>query len=138
MIGGVMYLYVDPSQLLAQQFPKLQVKPLSYNDRIFAGVTNIGMGGLTVLAFAAMLLLPRRPWVWVLGIVSMALSLLSCCCMAPLTIVTLVFWCMKPTRAWYGMETASQYPQTPSQPGAYSSYAPYAQQQQPPREPWRE
>lgn len=51
--------------------------------------------------FAAGVLLPRRPWAWVCGLVLIAFGMTGCCCL-PVCIPLLIAWTKQPTREFFG------------------------------------
>ena len=72
--------------------------------------TNMAMGvmyALMGLVFFFIYLigaaLPVRSWSWVAGLVLIALSFTSCCCM-PAAIPLLIFWIAPETKAWFAAE----------------------------------
>ena len=80
---GVVFLALDPADLEME----------SLEARV-QGVVLLVMGLALCVPFAVAPLLPRRSWVWVYGIVLIAVGLTSCCCM-PASIPLLIAW-MKP------------------------------------------
>ena len=52
-------------------------------------------------AFAVGLLMPRKPWAWIYGIVLIALGMTSACCI-PATIPLLIFWIKPEAKAFFG------------------------------------
>lgn len=51
--------------------------------------------------FAAPLAFPPRPWVWVYGIVMIAIGMTSACCL-PATIPLLIFWIKPQIKQYFG------------------------------------
>ncbi|NJO21256.1 MAG: hypothetical protein HC838_16105 [Spirulinaceae cyanobacterium RM2_2_10] len=54
--------------------------------------------------------LPSRPWAWVYGIVTICLSLTSCCCL-PAAIPLLIFWIKPEVKQFYGFGNQPATPQ---------------------------
>ena len=55
---------------------------------------------ILTLFFAAALFLPRKPWVWIYGIVAICIGLPNCCCL-PLAIPLLVVWIRPETKQYF-------------------------------------
>lgn len=70
-------------------------------EMAFLGVIMGGLGFVLMVAFAAALFLPQRPWVWVYDLVLIAIGLTSCVTMIA-TIPLLIYWIKPETRAWFG------------------------------------
>ena len=141
LVFGLFFALVDPSTFSPNQ------QSMPQGDRIMAAIVYIVMGVVLISFYTIAFFLPRRPWAWVVNLILLALSLPGCCLLSPLSITTIVFWCMAPTRQWYGMQVAVAYPpmptygQPPESPENY--YTQYPQSQQPPeapppQEPWRD
>ena len=58
------------------------------------------IGGGSVAVEAA-LFLPKKPWVWVYGIVAVCVGLPNCCFL-PLSIPVLIFWLRPETKQYFG------------------------------------
>src|SRR5688572_26820112 len=65
------------------------------------GVVLAVIGFVLMAAFAAALVLPRKPWVWVYHIVLISIGLSSPCCMLA-SVPLLIFWIKPETRAYFG------------------------------------
>lgn len=70
------------------------------------GVICAIMGLVVSVTFAVGVLLPRKPWGWIMGIVLIALGmvlfgLMSICCL-PATIPLLIFWLKPEAKAHFG------------------------------------
>lgn len=88
--GGVALLLVDPTTIgLEPVEAKIQ------------GTVFLAVGALLILPFAAGPLLPRRPWVWIYGLVLICVGLTSCCCL-PASIPLLLAWLKPEIKAFYG------------------------------------
>jgi hypothetical protein len=59
------------------------------------------IGLILFIPFAASPFLPRKPWVWILGIILIALGMTSCC-LLPFTIPLLINWLKPETKAFFG------------------------------------
>lgn len=94
IFGGVL-LSLDPAQLEGMS------RHGDPNGVWFQGLFMLILGLPLFLFYAGVPFLPPRKWSWVLGIVAIALSLTSCCCM-PAGIPLLIFWLKSETKAYYG------------------------------------
>jgi hypothetical protein len=65
------------------------------------GCLFIGLGLPLMILFAAAPFLPKKPWVWIYGIVLIALGMTSPCCL-PATIPLLIFWIRPETQQFFG------------------------------------
>lgn len=65
------------------------------------GVLCIGMGVALAAGFALALLVPPKPWGWVVGMVAICISLTSCACM-PAGIPLLIYWLKPETKEYFG------------------------------------
>ena len=54
-----------------------------------------------LVIFALAPFLPKKPWVWIYGLVLIALGMTSMCCL-PATIPLLIFWIKPETRQFFG------------------------------------
>lgn len=67
------------------------------------GMVYAALGVVLSLVFAVGLVIPRRFWGWVYGIVLIAIGLTSCC-FWPITIPLLIFWIKPEVKDWYKNE----------------------------------
>ncbi|HEX8695646.1 MAG TPA: hypothetical protein VF746_24745 [Longimicrobium sp.] len=88
--AGVFFLVADPAMLDTEP---AEAKAM--------GLIMIALGLVFAAPFAAAPFLPRRPWVWVYGIVLIALGMTSVCTL-PAAIPLLVYWINAETKAWFG------------------------------------
>lgn len=65
------------------------------------GGVYAGLGLVFGVAYAVGLLMPRKPWAWIYGIVLIALGMTSACCI-PATIPLLIFWIKPEAKAFFG------------------------------------
>jgi hypothetical protein len=68
---------------------------------ITAGWVIIGAAIVFSFPFMAGLVLPRKPWTWMFGIVLMALGMTSICFL-PFVAALLIFWIKPETQAYFG------------------------------------
>ncbi len=68
---------------------------------LVTGIAYAISGGLFALIFGVALFLPRRPFNWIVGIVMIAIGMMSCCFL-PATIPLLIFWVKPETKAYFG------------------------------------
>lgn len=75
--------------------------PSSAIPSIFAGLVYTGIGGVMFLLYILALFGGRRPWVHTLGVVLIALTMTSICCM-PISIPLLIAYNKHDVKRWYG------------------------------------
>jgi hypothetical protein len=68
-------------------------------ETLFTGVFYLIFGLIFGVVYLIGLLLPRRPWNWVVGIIFISLGLLGCCTLP--SIPLLIFWIKPETRAYF-------------------------------------
>lgn len=71
------------------------------NEMFFVGIAYLLIGPIFAIAYAAALILPRKPFTWVYGIVMIAIGLTSCCFL-PAAVPLLLFWLKPETKAYFG------------------------------------
>ena len=76
-------------------------REMSQRDAQFIGLIFIGLGVGLMVPYAAAPLLPRRRWVWVLGIALIILSMSGTCCL-PAAIPLLIWWVKPETKEYFG------------------------------------
>lgn len=74
-----------------------------YNETeiLIMGIVYLVLGIALFIPFAIAPLLPRRPWVWIYGMVLIAIGLTSCC-FIPACIPLLIYWLKPETKALFG------------------------------------
>jgi Na+/pantothenate symporter len=65
------------------------------------GIFYAVLGVIFFIIFAVALVLPRKPYNWIVGIVMMALGMTSCCFL-PFLIPLLIYWIKPETKAYFG------------------------------------
>jgi hypothetical protein len=65
------------------------------------GIMYTILGFTMMIPFIIALFLPRKPWVWIYGIVTMVLGAFGCCCL-PASIALLVFWLRPEVKEYFG------------------------------------
>lgn len=88
--GSIAMMLVDPATLDMGRTEQL----------IFGGLLG-AIGAVLFVPFAAAPFLPRRPWVYVLDIVLIAIGMTSPCCVLA-SLPLLIFWIRPDTRAAFG------------------------------------
>lgn len=68
---------------------------------VISGVIMLVLGFILMIPFAAAPFLPRRPWVWTLGIVLIGIGMTSACFL-PVCIPLLIYWLKPETKAVFG------------------------------------
>ena len=71
---------------------------------MFEGTLYLLIGIVLCIPFAITPLLPAKPWVWIYGIVLIAIGMTSACCL-PATIPLLVFWIKPEVKSYFGRES---------------------------------
>ncbi|MCX6377395.1 MAG: hypothetical protein NTU88_15390 [Armatimonadetes bacterium] len=80
--------------------------PLNSDDKIpfmIMGPLYVVMGLALMIPFVLALFLPPKSWVWVYGIVLIAIGLSSCCCL-PAALPLLIFWVKADVQRHFGRE----------------------------------
>lgn len=70
-------------------------------EMIIMGTIYAVMGAIFFLIFAVALILPPKPYNWIVGIVMMALGMTSCCFL-PFLVPLLIYWVKPETKAYFG------------------------------------
>ncbi len=70
-------------------------------ETFIMGVVYAVLGVVFLIVFAVALLLPRKPYNWIVGIVMMAIGMTSCCFL-PFLIPLLIYWVKPETKAYFG------------------------------------
>jgi hypothetical protein len=65
------------------------------------GVTYAVLGFVFMGLFGYGLMMPRRPWAWIYGLVLICIGMTSLCCL-PATIPLLIFWIKPEMKAFFG------------------------------------
>jgi len=95
MLGGVAWVVFGAGIAGSEKDEMPQAVLLAY--AAFLVVLGLSL----TAAFGAPFFLAPRPWVWIYGIVLIAIGLTSCC-LWPATIPMLVYWLKPETRAYFG------------------------------------
>lgn len=74
---------------------------LSGFEGLVFGVILAALSAVFVVVSALPIVLPARPWVWVYGIVLIALGMTSAC-LLPVCIPLLIFWIRPEVKRYYG------------------------------------
>lgn len=75
-------------------------------DRTAALILTVLIGGgsaACLIPFLAAFFLPRKPWVWVYGLVLICVGFTSCLVL-PISIALLIFWIRPETQTYFGRE----------------------------------
>ena len=89
IVIGMVFMFIEPDQ------------DMSATEQRITGVVCIIMGLVFLVPFASAPFLPRKSWVWILGLVLICIGLTSTCCL-PACIPLLVFWLKPEMKAFYG------------------------------------
>jgi hypothetical protein len=90
--AGLLLLFVDPANF-GEDAVVVRIQ----------GIIFFVLGLVFMIPFAAAPFLPKKPWVWIYGLVMIAIGMTSLCCM-PVTIPLLIFWIKPETRRFFGRE----------------------------------
>lgn len=82
-------------------FPRSSEFPESNVRRHVIGVIMLVLAGIPFVLFAIAPFLPKRPWVWIYGIVLIAVGMISCLT-APFAVPLLIFWFKPETKHFFG------------------------------------
>ena len=78
---------------------------MAYQESMVMGGIYSCMGFGLMLPYAAAPFLPRRPWAWVFGLVLIAFTMTSGCCL-PLAIPLLIYFIKPDVKQYYGYPSA--------------------------------
>jgi hypothetical protein len=98
---GIVFLFVEPDREMSAAEAKIM------------GSVFIILGLVFFVPYALAPFLPRKSWVWVLGLVLICIGLTSTCCL-PACIPLLIFWLKPEMKAFYG-RTLNPLPPPPPQ-----------------------
>jgi len=70
-------------------------------EMMIMGVIYAVIGAVFFLVFAIALFLPPKPYNWIVGIVTLAIGMTSCC-FIPLVVPLFIFWLKPETKAFFG------------------------------------
>lgn len=87
-VMGIVFFSIEPD------------RDMSAAEAKVLGSIMLVMGLVLFVPFAAAPFLPRKSWVWVLGLVLICLGLTSACCL-PACIPLLIFWLKPEMKAFY-------------------------------------
>jgi len=102
--GGIAMLGLEPDEL-----------DMSATE---ARVMGIGLAAISLVltaVYVLALVLPRKPWVWIYGLVMICIGLTSICCM-PMTIPLLIFWVKEDMLIAFGRKTTPDAARGPADP----------------------
>ena len=105
-VMGIVFLVVDAP-------PDQEMDPV---EAKIMGAVFLVMGLMFFVPYAATPFLPRKSWVWVVGIVLICLGLTSACCL-PVCIPLLIYWLKPEMKAFYGRDVVTAPPPPPPQWG---------------------
>lgn len=89
-LGGILFfLFLD------------RIPPEERAGLIFAAIFCIVLGLVFCVGFAAGPFLPKKPSVWIYGMVLICIGMTSACCL-PASIPLLIFWIKPETKAFFG------------------------------------
>ena len=86
---GIMFLLIQPDQDMSEMEARVM------------GIAFIIVGPVFSVPYAVAPFLPRKSWVWVLGLVLICIGLTSACCL-PVCIPLLIYWLKPEMKTFYG------------------------------------
>jgi uncharacterized membrane protein len=89
LVLGIVFMAVDPGELEANP-----------DEAKLMGAMFAILGLIFFAPYAAAPFLPKRPWVWILGLVLICLGMTSACCL-PAAIPLLIFWLKPDNRRFF-------------------------------------
>ena len=98
---SALYLLVSGLGAFLVIFALMNPENVESTEQLITGAIYLAVGVVLLIVFALGLLLPRKPYHWIYGIVLIALGLTSCC-LWPATIPLLIFWIKSETQAYLG------------------------------------
>ena len=102
-VMGIVFGFIEPDREMSAAEAKLM------------GTVFLILGLVFFVPYALAPFLPRKSWVWVLGVVLICLGLGSACCL-PICIPLLIFWFKPEMKAFYGRTgTLTHLPPPPPQ-----------------------
>ena len=101
-IIGIVFMFIEPDREMSAAEAKIM------------GSVFLILGLALFVPYAIAPFLPRKSWVWVLGLVLICIGLSSACCL-PACIPLLIFWLKPEMKAFYG-RTLNGLPNTSPPP----------------------
>ena len=98
---GIVFIFIEPHGEMSPTEAKIM------------GPVVFILGLVFFVPFLSAPFLPRKPWVWVFGLVLICIGLTSTCCL-PASIPLLIFWLKPEMKAFYG-RTLNPLPPPPPQ-----------------------
>ncbi len=92
LIGGI-FLFAYSEWLAADS----DEQPFMY---VIQGLVFAVIGGVLLLLYAAVPLLPRKKWAWYYGFLTIGIGMTSICCV-PFSLPLLLFWIKDETRQFF-------------------------------------
>ena len=90
VVGGLMMTYFKPGETVEEA-----------QQMMITGVVYAVIGAIFFAIFAFAIILPPKPYNWIVGIVMIAIGMTSCCTW-PAVIPLLIYWIKPETRAFFG------------------------------------
>lgn len=100
---GIVFLFIEPDQDMSEVEARVM------------GVMFLILGLVFFVPYALAPFLPRKSWVWILGLVLICIGLTSACCL-PACVPLLIFWLKPEMKDFYG-RTMTPLPPPPPQWG---------------------
>ena len=102
---GVVFLFIEPKD-----------PDMSEAEARIMGAVFLILGLMFFVPYVSAPFLPRKSWVWVLGLVLICIGLTSACCL-PVCIPLLIHWLKPEMKAFYGRDLNPSGPPPPPQWG---------------------
>lgn len=92
---GVVFLYLGMNE------PTLVDEEFEAAELLMIGLICLAMGIVLMVPYAAAPFLPQKSWVWIVGIILIAVGLTSCLTMV-VSIPLLIYWLRPETQRYFG------------------------------------
>jgi uncharacterized paraquat-inducible protein A len=101
-VMGIVFMFIEPDRDMSAEEAKLM------------GAVFLIIGLVLFVPYASVPFLPRKSWVWILGLVLICLGLSSACCL-PACIPLLIYWLKPEMKEFYGRNMTPLPPPPPPQ-----------------------
>lgn len=96
----VLYLLVTVAGIALAIFQP-ESREYKSEEMLIMGIIYALIGGFFFIVFTVALMLPPKPYNWIVGIVMMAIGMTSCCFL-PFVIPLFIYWLKPETQAFFG------------------------------------
>jgi hypothetical protein len=99
---AALYFFVSVVGIVMAMFAN-QIPDQKPEEALFMGIAYAVVGAVFFLLYLVALVLPPKPYNWIVGIVMIAIGMTSCC-LWPAVIPLLIYWVKPETRKFFGRE----------------------------------